>query len=136
MYQNDNPLLCPIAHMIAVGLHNKAFAATTIDGPEKILRAQVPERKKCLTFRWDESKLKEPIFREPRRSKSQKPQESAMPLRASTSGRYMKRLGRDVGMEQSLSHSCFRRGTGNAVDGVYSLKIHFFRLMIWQALEP
>ncbi|KAF2174473.1 hypothetical protein K469DRAFT_648257, partial [Zopfia rhizophila CBS 207.26] len=43
---------------------------------------------------------------------------TAVPLRAHTAGRYMKRLGRDVGMEQPLSQSCIRRATGNAVDDV------------------
>lgn len=122
MYQNSNPLLCPIAHMVSVGLHHDAFAASTIRDPEAILRARIPKRKTCRIFRWKESKLKEPIFREPDRSKGQiswsvKP---AVPLRARTAARYMKRLGRDVGIEQPLSHSCIRRGTGNAVDGIFS----------------
>ncbi|KAF2729867.1 hypothetical protein EJ04DRAFT_527418 [Polyplosphaeria fusca] len=117
MYQNSNPFLCPIAHMIAVGLHHDAFAASTIRDPEAILRARIPKRKTCRIFRWKESKLKEPIFREPQRAKGQASLASpVMPLRAHTVARYLKRLGRDVGMEQPLSHTCIRRGTGNAVD--------------------
>lgn len=127
--------------MIAVGLLNNAFAASKIQDPEKILRAQVPRRKVCRIFRWKESKLKEPIFREPERSKDQDlPAKKAVPLRASTSGRYMKRLGRDVGMEQSLSQSCIRRATGNAVDGTFSqsLVLYGFWLTgaIWQTRAP
>ncbi|KAF2174706.1 hypothetical protein K469DRAFT_685751 [Zopfia rhizophila CBS 207.26] len=120
VYQNNNPFLCAIAHMIAVGFHNDAFAASNVRDPESILRAQIPKRKFCRVFRWKESKLKEPIFREPKRSKGQisPSAKTAVPLRAHTAARYMKRLGRDVGMEQPLTHSCIRRGTGNAVDDV------------------
>ncbi|KAF2194980.1 hypothetical protein K469DRAFT_698544 [Zopfia rhizophila CBS 207.26] len=120
VYQHSNPFLCPIAYMIAVGLHNNAFAASKVRDPEKILRARIPTRKFCRIFRWKESKLKEPIFREPERSKGQvlSSAKTAVPLRAHTAGRYMKRLGRDVGMEQPLSQSCIRRATGNAVDDV------------------
>ncbi|KAF1980468.1 hypothetical protein BU23DRAFT_444207 [Bimuria novae-zelandiae CBS 107.79] len=64
MWQNKNPFLCPIAHMVAVGLHHDAFAATSIRDPEAILRARIPTRKTCIIFRWKKSKLKEPIFRE------------------------------------------------------------------------
>jgi len=105
--------------MVAVGLCNNAFAASTIRDPEKILRARVPARKLCRIFRWKESKLNEPIFREPecRRGQTSTSEKSPVPLRAETSRRYMKRLGRDVGLEQPLSQSCIRRATGNAVDG-------------------
>ncbi|KAF2032868.1 hypothetical protein EK21DRAFT_86875 [Setomelanomma holmii] len=85
MYQHSNPFLCAIAHMITVGLHSDAFAASNICDPEDILRVRVPKWKKCRIFRWKSDKLKEPIFREPRRTKDPaslaKP---AVPLRART----------------------------------------------------
>lgn len=121
VYQHSNPFLCPIAHMVAVGLHHNAFAASTVRSPKDILRAQVPKRKSSRIFRWKQSKLKEPIFREPDRSRDQvtSPDKTPVPLRASTAARYMKRLGLNAGMEHPLTHTCIRRGTGNAVDGMY-----------------
>lgn len=109
--------------MVAVGLRNNAFAAENIRDPKQILRAKVPARKLCRIFRWKESKLNEPIFREPecRRGRTSTSEKSPVPLRAETSRRYMKRLGRDVGLEQPLSQSCIRRATGNAVDGRFFL---------------
>jgi hypothetical protein len=106
--------------MIAVGLHHNAFAASSIRGPEAILRARIPTRKKCVIFRWKKAKLKEPVFREPARGRDQTLSvSSAIPLRAQTAARYLKRLGRDVGMEDSLTQSCIRRGAGNAVDSTW-----------------
>ncbi|KAL5407310.1 hypothetical protein PMIN04_011770 [Paraphaeosphaeria minitans] len=117
MYQNKNPLLCPITRMIAVGLHRNAFAASSIRSAEAILRARIPRRKTCRIFRWKETMLKEPVFREPTRNKDRAMSKGlAEPLRPQTAARYLKRLGRDVGLEQSLTQSCIRRGTGNAVD--------------------
>jgi len=109
--------------MVAVGLHNNAFAASNIRDPEQILRARIPPRKLSRIFRWKESKLKEPIFREPEplRGHILTPEKKPLPLRARTAGRYMKRLGRDVGLEDPLSQSCIRRATGNAVDGMLFL---------------
>ncbi|KAI0626734.1 DUF3435 domain-containing protein [Pyrenophora tritici-repentis] len=117
MYQNKNPLLCPIAHMVALGLHHNAFAASSISSPEAILRAHIPARKSCRIFRWKKDMLQTPVFREPARARGQALSESpATPLRAQTAARYLKRLGRDVGMEQSVTQSCIRRGVGNGVD--------------------
>ncbi|KAK7177930.1 FluG domain-containing protein [Paraphaeosphaeria sporulosa] len=114
MYHNKNPLLCPVARMIAVGLHRNAFAASSIRSAEAILRSK---RKTCIIFRRKEAILKEPMFREPARNKGQVTSVGPVePLRPQTAARYLKRLGRDVGLEQSLTQSCIRRGTGNAVD--------------------
>ncbi|XTI85690.1 hypothetical protein V2W45_272528 [Cenococcum geophilum] len=90
--------------MVAVGLYNNAFAALNIQDPKHILRARVPARKLSRIFRWKESKLKEPIFREPERLKGQPltSKRNFLPWRAQTAGRYMKQLGRDVGLEDSL----------------------------------
>lgn len=124
MYQNKNPLLCPIARMVAIGLHRNAFAASSIRSVEAILRARIPKRKACITFRWNEAILKEPVFREPTRNKDRATLVGpAEPLRPRTAARYLKRLGRDVGLEQSLTQSCIRRGTGNAVDSTCSVSV-------------
>jgi len=90
--------------MVAVGLYNNAFAALNIQDPKHILRARVPARKLGRIFRWKESKLKEPIFREPERLRGQPLtfKRKPLPWRAQTAGRYMKRPGRDVGLEDSL----------------------------------
>lgn len=118
MYQNKNPLLCPIARIVAIGLHHNAFAASSIRSPEAILRARIPSRKNCRIFKWKESMLRQPLFREPARNN--RATNTVEPLRAQTAARYLKRLGRDAGLEQPLTQSCIRRGAGNAVDSTCS----------------
>ncbi|KAL9068183.1 MAG: hypothetical protein Q9157_006584 [Trypethelium eluteriae] len=114
VYQHSNPLLCPVTYMIALGLYNNAFAASSIRDPKDVLCAQVPQRKNSLALRWKESKLNEPIFQEYTASESQIP----TPLRGHTARNWIKRLGESVGLEQPLSQYCIRRATGNAVDDV------------------
>ncbi|KAL5401075.1 hypothetical protein PMIN03_011829 [Paraphaeosphaeria minitans] len=117
IHQHKDPLLCPILEMISIGLARNAFAATTVREPEHILLARIPKRKDCLIFRWKEDLWEEPVFREPESSKcgisSPRP---SKPLRAATAARYMKRLGLDAGIEATLTHTCIRRGVGNAVN--------------------
>jgi hypothetical protein len=103
--------------MITMGLLRNAFAASNVRGPEDILLAKIPEYKDCVIFRWKKEQWEEPIFREPKGSKYAKSRSGrSKPLRAATAARYMKRLGQDVGVEMSLTHTCIRRGVGNAVN--------------------
>ena len=46
---------------------------------------------------------------------------SPIPLRAETSRRYIKRLGRDVGLEQPLLQLYIQRATGNTIDSTLFL---------------
>ncbi|KAI9685965.1 MAG: hypothetical protein M1822_003948 [Bathelium mastoideum] len=116
MFQHPNPLLCPVAHVIAIGLHNKAFCDPILQDPGKIWRAKIPTRKLSKIFRWRDDKLTEPIFREPRRNG--RPSETPVPMRGLTARRYLRRLGHAAGFEDTLTQKCLRRGTGNAVDAV------------------
>ncbi|KAI9681019.1 MAG: hypothetical protein M1822_007093 [Bathelium mastoideum] len=116
MFQHPNPLLCPIAHVIAIGLHNKAFCDPILEDPGKIWRAKIPTRKLSRIFRWRDDKLTEPIFREPQRYGL--PSETPVPMRGLTARRYLNRLGCAAGFEDTVSQKCLRRGTGNAVDAV------------------
>lgn len=117
IYQHENPLLCPILEMISMGFARNAWAASTVREPEDILLARIPKRKNCRIFRWKEDQWEEPVFREPERSKSRNsPSRTSKPLRAATAARYMKRLGLDAGIEATLTHTCIRRGVGNAVN--------------------
>ena len=108
--------------MIALGLYHDAFEVSGLVDPQQILCAQAPERKRCRIFRWKESKLDEPIFREPERSSGPSCASVAVPtpLRGPTARRWLSRLGREAGLEDPLSQSCIRRATGNSVDGTSS----------------
>ncbi|KAL5408048.1 hypothetical protein PMIN04_011537 [Paraphaeosphaeria minitans] len=117
IYQHEDPLLCPILEMISMGLARNAFAAKSVREPEDILLARIPERKNCLIFRWKEELWEEPVFREPESSKRGiSSSRLSKPLRAATAARYMSRLGLDAGIEATLTHTCIRRGVGNAVN--------------------
>ena len=118
-YENDNLLLCPVTHMLALALSDSAFEASTMQDVDQILRAQVPTHKNSLTLRWKDSMLNMPVLRQATRSTDGVRTSSDQPLTASASSRYLKRLGEATGFEHPLRHYAVRRGAGNAVDSTW-----------------
>ncbi len=102
-YENDNLLLCPVAHMLALALSDGAFEASTMQDVDQIMRAQVPTHKNSLTLRWKDSMLDMPVLRQATRSTDGIRTSPDQPLTASASSRYLKRLGEATGFERTLS---------------------------------
>lgn len=116
-YENDNLLLCPIAHFLALAFADRAFEASSLQEATNILRVQVPQHKKSLTIQWRQEILDIPVLRQSVRTEGGFRTSQHEPLSAAASGRYLRRLGEATGFEHPLSHYAVRRGTGNAVDG-------------------
>jgi len=72
---------------------------------------------KAILIHWKPEKLKVPIFRQAIRTNDGLRTSDWRAIRYSTYTYYLDRLGWGTGFEQKLTSYCFRRGTGNAVDG-------------------
>jgi len=115
-YENDNLLLCPVAHVLPLALGDGAFEASTMQDVDQIMRDQVPAHKNSLTLRWKDSMLD--TQRQATRSTDGIRTSPDQPLTASASSRYLKRLGEAAGFEHPLSHYAVRRGAGNTIDSM------------------
>jgi hypothetical protein len=76
---------------------------------------------KAMKVHWKPEWLKTPIFRRSVCSVNGWEKSKAEPMTYSTYAFYIDRLGKDTGFEDKLTSYCFRRGTANAVDGIYLL---------------
>lgn len=99
-----------------MALYDDVFAAEPLKDVSNIFRAKVPAGKKCLQLKMKRTVLDTPIFREPGRAVDGHRTSLTKPLRSSTWLRYLRRLGRNSGLEQSLTQYCARRGLVNAVN--------------------
>ncbi|KAI9717340.1 MAG: hypothetical protein M1828_007228 [Chrysothrix sp. TS-e1954] len=120
-YENMNLLLCPIAHMLALALHDDAFEASSLSQVKQIFNVNVPSQKKSVTLWWKDEKENIPVLRQAAPTNAGRRTSAKLPLTSAASSRALSRLGMKVGLEHRLQHYSVRRGTGNAVDGVASV---------------
>ena len=114
--REDNPLLCLLDHLLSMALYDDVFAAEPLRNVNNIFRAEVPAGKKCLQLKMKRAVLDTPVFREPGRAVDGHRTSPTKPLRSGTWLRYLRRLGRNSGLEQSFTQYCARRGLVNAVN--------------------
>jgi Protein of unknown function (DUF3435) len=112
----DNPILCPITHLVSLALADGAFLAPSLTTPELVFEHKVWGPVVCTPLDWKPEKLKTPIFRQYERPVDgcTESLEDALPyyqLRDS-----LIRLGMAAGFKDRLTSYCFRRGTANVVD--------------------
>ena len=92
------------------------FAVESLKNVSNIFGAEIPSGKKCLQLKTKRKVLDTPVFREPGRAKDGYRTSPTQPLRSGTWLRYLRRLGRNSGLEQSFTQYCARRGLVNAVN--------------------
>lgn len=114
--REDNPLLCLLDHLLHMALYDDVFAAESLRDVSNIFRAKIPSGKKCLQLKMKRNALDIPVFREPGRAGDGYRTSPTKPLRSSTWLRYLRRLGRNSGLENSFTQYCARRGLVNAVN--------------------
>lgn len=112
----DDPIFCPITHLVSLALADSAFEAPSLDTPKRIFELKVWGPVLCTPLRWKQEKLKTPIFR----------QDNGSALPYSQFQKYLNRLGRAAGFKETLTSYCFRRGTANVVDRKLSIGGFFF----------
>jgi hypothetical protein len=76
---------------------------------------------KAMKVHWKPEWFKTPIFRRSVCSVNGWVKSKTEPMTYSTYTFYIDRLGKDTGFEDKLTSYCFRRGTANAIDGMYFL---------------
>ncbi|KAG4430257.1 hypothetical protein IFR05_014253 [Cadophora sp. M221] len=102
----DDPMFCPITHLVALALADNAFEAPSLSTPRRVFEHKVWGPVLCTPLRWKQDKLKTPIFR--------RDEERALPY--SQFQNCLNRLGLAAGFQEKLTSYCFRRGTANVVD--------------------
>jgi hypothetical protein len=110
-----NPLFDLLGQLLAMAIHDNVFVADVSD-IEKIYRAKIPDHKRGMQLKIRRDKLDLPIFREPERSANEYRTSEDKPLKGSTYGRNIKRLGVIGGLEENLTQTFLRRGTINAIN--------------------
>lgn len=83
---------------------------------------------RAMKVHWKAEWLKRPLFRSSSSTVNGWMKSKTDPITYSTYAFYIDRLGRDAGFEDKLTSYCFRRGTGNAVDGKYPILALFISL--------
>ncbi|KAF7944137.1 hypothetical protein EAE96_010541 [Botrytis aclada] len=109
----DDPIFCPITHLIALALADNAFEAPSLSTPKLVFEHKIHGPIFCTPLNWKAEKLKTPIFR---RYKATSPDSLTAPLPYSQFRDCLNRLGCATGFQEKLTSYCFRRGTANIVD--------------------
>ena len=117
--RDDTLAFCPILQFLALAIDDNAFEAPELKSPEHIYRIKVSRPRNSLHLRWKESILDTPVFRRSVHSADGIRTSSNMALPYDTLNAYMKRSGRSAGFYEDFKPYCIRRGTANAVDGMY-----------------
>ena len=99
-----------------MALYDNVFVAESVRNISHIFGAKVPSGKRSLQLKMKRKVLDIPVFREPGRTADGYRTSPTQPLRSGTWLRYLRRLGRNSGLEQSFTQYCARRGLVNAVN--------------------
>jgi hypothetical protein len=110
-------MLCPISHILALAIKDDAIEVDGFTHAEPFFTSNLQDPTKAILVHWKPEKLKKPIFRQAVRTFDGLATSDHKALRYSTFIFYLDRLGWAAGFAQKLTSYCFRRGTGNAVDG-------------------
>jgi hypothetical protein len=110
-------MLCPISHILAIAIKDNAIKVDGFTHAEPFFTSNLQDPTKAVLVHWKPEKLKVPIFRQAVRTSDGLVTSEHKALRYSTFMFHLDRLGWAAGFAQKLTSYCFRRGTGNAVDG-------------------
>lgn len=106
--------------MIVFALDDDAFESN-IKSARDIFKTRVLPPRRSLQFRWKNSVLKSPIYRQAVPSVNGVRTSSTKPLRYHTYLYYLQRLGIATGLMEILQPYDIRRGSGNKVNGMSPL---------------
>jgi hypothetical protein len=117
----DDPIFCPITHLVSLALTDDAFEAPSLTTPKRVFEHKVWGPVLCTPLRWKQEKLQTPIFRRDEYIMEEgiPSPETALPY--SQFRDCLNRLGRAAGFKETLTSYCFRRGTANVVDRKLSI---------------
>ena len=104
-----DPVLCLLDHLLTMAFHDDVF-----EKPINLTKVGIFRNFVRLTMKQDV--LDMPIFRKPKRDEFEDRISRTYSLKATTWLRYLQRLGRNFGLEQSFTQYCARRGSINVVN--------------------
>jgi hypothetical protein len=112
----EDPIFCPITHLVLLALADGAFEAPSLTAPERVFEHGVWGPVMCTPLRWKQEKLKTPIFRRDELGTDGCITSLETTLPYSQFRDCLNRLGLAAGFQEKLTSYCFRRGTANVVD--------------------
>ncbi|OJD22154.1 hypothetical protein ACJ73_06498 [Blastomyces percursus] len=133
--RDDNLALCPISHFLALAPADGAFEAQGINSVEDVFRIRVQAPRNSLQLRWKQSMLNVLIFCRAMHTTEGVRISPDRTLPYDTSNQYLQRLGRNAGFEYKLTPYCIRRGTANAVDGMFVSQLPVNETRSWATCE-
>ena len=116
--EHPRPILCPVAHILARAIRDKAILVEGYTTAEPFFTTNLQQdRVKAVKVHWKANMLKVPVFRRSRHTANGWEKTDNEPMLYGSYAHYLDRLAQDTGLEDKLTSYCFRRGTANAVDG-------------------
>lgn len=112
----ENLIFDLLSQLLALGLDDNIFEAIIQDVADVYTRP-IPPHRKGIQLKIKRDKLDIPIFREPEKDKGYQTSD-AQPLKSRTWSRNMKRLGKQAGLEESLTQKVLRRCGINAINSM------------------
>ena len=103
-------LTCPVAHLVALALFDKAFGLPSLCDAESVFSLTAPVGKK-LPLPWRPDILNMPILRESSEVTS------SVEFSGSVALSRLSTLCKNMGFQETITWYCFRRLVLNAVDG-------------------
>ncbi|KAH6661772.1 FluG domain-containing protein [Halenospora varia] len=112
----DDPIFCPITHLVSLAIADRAFEAPSLTTAERVFEHKVWGPVVCTPLTWKQEMLKTPIFRRDKRAANGVVTSPTLALTYSQFRDCLNRLGLAAGFLEKLTSYCFRRGTANVVD--------------------
>jgi hypothetical protein len=116
--ENPFPILCPISHILTRAIRDDAILVDGYTSAEPFFATNL-RGMRAMKVHWKPEWLKRPVFQRSVQTVNGWVKSKTEPMTYSTYASYIDRLGRDTGFEEKLTSYCFRRGTANAIDGMY-----------------
>lgn len=104
-------LTCPVAHLVALALHDEAFQQSSLNSADRLLSLTVPRGEEMLTVPWRDEILDKPILRTTSDARC------GAELQGGAAAKRLKSLGEKMGYPETVTWYWLRRLVLNAVDG-------------------
>ncbi|KAH7364055.1 hypothetical protein BKA65DRAFT_603155 [Rhexocercosporidium sp. MPI-PUGE-AT-0058] len=112
----DDPIFCPITHLVSLVIADEAFEAPSLTTAERVFEHKVWGPVVSTPLSWKQEMLKTPIFRQDEKAADGVGTSPTPALTYSQFRDCLNRLGLAAGFLEKLTSYCFRRGTANVVD--------------------
>ncbi|KAH6704125.1 hypothetical protein BKA61DRAFT_739939 [Leptodontidium sp. MPI-SDFR-AT-0119] len=112
----DDPIFCPITHLVSLAIADEAFEAPSLTTAERVFEHKVWGPVVATPLSWKQEMLKTLIFRQDEKAADGVGTSPTPALTYSQFRDCLNRLGLAAGFLEKLTSYCFRRGTANVVD--------------------